>query len=172
MNDYRGKSVSLTQNDIAIIECLHKDARASISTIAETLSTPESTVRHRLNRLVEAGIVEFVALTNPLRLGYPVWIMMEIEVETRRIREVAKALSSLQEVYFVYITTGGFDVFAGATFRTNEEFVDFLSTRLSQIDGIIRINTRGILEVHKRTFKFTPKATGTPKGKKRSGAKS
>jgi Lrp/AsnC family transcriptional regulator for asnA, asnC and gidA len=143
--------------DAAIIEHLHSDARAAAKTIADDLGVPESTVRHRLGRLVETGIIEFVALTNPLRLGRPVWVMMEIQVQSRRIRQAALDLSRIPEIYFVYITTGSFDVFAGATFATNEEMVDFLTNTLSRVEGIVRVNTRTILEVHKRVFKFVPK---------------
>jgi Lrp/AsnC family transcriptional regulator for asnA, asnC and gidA len=150
-------AITLDDIDVGIIQYLHKDARAAAKAVAKHIGVPESTVRHRLARLVEANIIEFVALTNPLNLGHSVWIMMEVEVETKRIRQVAKELSSLPEVYFVYITTGGFDIFAGATFSDNAEFVDFLTNQMSRVEGIIRVSTRAILETHKRVFKFTPK---------------
>lgn len=155
---------SLDKIDVGIIAFLHKDARASAKAIADDLGIPESTVRNRLGRLVSSGVIEFVALTNPLRLGHSVWVMMEIEVESRRIRHVAQDLSKIPDVYFVYITTGSFDVFAGATFSTNEEMVDFLTNTLSKVEGIVRVNTRTILEVHKRVFKFLPRnvAKGSP----------
>jgi Lrp/AsnC family transcriptional regulator for asnA, asnC and gidA len=148
---------TLDEIDVGIIQYLHKDARAPAKAIAETLNVPESTVRNRLARLVEANVIEFVALTNPLHLGHSLWVMMEIEVVTRRIRQVARELSAIPEVYFVYLTTGSFDVFCGATFSSNEELVDFVTNQLSKIEGIVRVNTRPILEVHKRVFKFMPK---------------
>lgn len=154
--------------DIGIISHLHQDARAPIKTIADSLGVPESTVRHRLGRLVSSGAIEFVALTNPLQLGRDVWVMMEIEVETRRIRQAARDLSKIPEIYFVYITTGSFDIFAGATFSTNEELVDFLTNVLSKVEGIVRVNTRTILEVHKRVFKFLP--TAARKGSRKEKA--
>lgn len=156
---------SFDEIDVGIISHLHADARASAKAIADGLEVPESTVRHRLSRLVESGVIEFVALTNPLRLGQSVWVMMEIEVESRRIRQAALDLSKIPEIYFCYITTGSFDIFAGATFATNEELVDFLTNVLSKVEGIVRVNTRTILEVHKRVFKFLPKV----KGKKHAG---
>jgi Lrp/AsnC family transcriptional regulator for asnA, asnC and gidA len=148
---------ALDEIDVGIINLLHKDARAPAKSIAEALEIPESTIRNRMARLVESGVIEFVALSNPLHLGHSVWVMMEIEVETRRIRQAARELSAIPEMYFVYITTGGFDIFAGATFSDNTELVDFVTNRLSQVEGIVRVNTRTILEVHKRAFKFMPK---------------
>ncbi len=147
---------ALDEIDVGIIQYLHKDARAPAKSIAETLNVPESTVRNRLARLVDANIIEFVALTNPLHLGHSVWVMMEIEVLARRIRQVARELSLIPEVYFVYITTGSFDIFAGATFSSNDQLVDFVTNQLSKVEGLVRVNTRTILEVHKRTFKFIP----------------
>lgn len=157
--------ISLDEIDVGIIEYLHKDARAAAKSIAQALDVPESTIRHRIARLVEANVIEFVALTNPLNLGHSVWIMMEIEVETKRIRSVANDLAALPEIYFVYITTGSFDIFAGATFSDNGEFVDFLTNHLSGVEGIVRVNTRAILETHKRVFKFAPKPSLVRSGK-------
>ena len=128
----------------------------AVTAVAEQLSLPESTVRHRLGRLVDSKIVEFVAQTNPLRVGYPVWIMMEIQVEASKIRSVAQQLAELPEIYIVYITTGGFDISAGAVFQENEDFVNFLSGPLSKVKGIVRVTTRAIMEVYKREFKFLP----------------
>lgn len=156
---------TLDDIDVGIIEYLHKDARAPAKVIAETLNVPESTIRNRMARLVDLNVIEFVALTNPLHLGHSVWVMMEIEVVTRRIRQVARELSAIPEMYFVYITTGGFDIFAGATFSDNTEFVDFITNTLSKVDGIVRVNTRTILEVHKRVFKFMPRASVMRGGK-------
>ena len=144
----------------------------AIESLAESLGVPESTIRSRMARLVEANVIEFVALTNPLHLGHAVWVMMEISVVTRRIRQVAAELSAIPEIYFVYITTGGFDIFAGATFSDNTEMVDFITNTLSQVDGIVRVNTRTILEVHKRVFKFRPRASairGPKAGRKGAG---
>jgi Lrp/AsnC family transcriptional regulator for asnA, asnC and gidA len=151
-------AINLDELDVGIIKHLHQDARAPAKAIADSLGMPESTVRNRLGRLIKSNVIEFVALTNPLNLGHTTWIMMEIEVETKSIRRVAKKLSNLPEIYFVYITTGSFDIFAGATFGSNAEFVDFLTNQLANVEGIVRVNTRAILETHKRVFKFAPKA--------------
>ena len=95
-------------------------------------------IRHgSADRLIKSNVIEFVALTNPLNLGHTTWIMMEIEVETKSIRRVATKLSGLSEVYFVYITTGSFDIFAGATFASNAEFVDFLTNQLAHVEGAL-----------------------------------
>ncbi len=142
----------ITPVDVGIIGSLHGDARKSIVKIAEELGMPESTIRHRLNRLVRHGILEFAAVTNPLLMGYPVWAIIEIQGEPSRIRSVARQLARAPEVYFVGITTGRCDIFASAVFRSNEELLDFLTTRLAKIQGITRTSTSTVLDIVKRAL--------------------
>jgi Lrp/AsnC family transcriptional regulator, regulator for asnA, asnC and gidA len=151
-------SLRLKAEDIAIMECLRADARMSVSDIAERVGMPISTVRHRLNRLIDEGLVEFSALANPLKLGYQIWAFFEIHTEIGRIEAVAGALSERPEVYFVGITTGRYDVFAAGVFRSNEHLLEFLTEHLSKIDGIVRTSTSSILKLVKRTMAFELRA--------------
>lgn len=147
-------SFRLAPADIRIIQCLTKDARSSIAKVAEELEIPESTVRHRVNRLVRSGVIEFAVMTNPLRLGYGSWAIIEVQAELKKIRAVARRLASIPEVYFVGITTGGYDLLVGAVFRSNEELLDFVTGRLAHIPGIIRTSTSSVLELVKRNMTF------------------
>jgi Lrp/AsnC family transcriptional regulator for asnA, asnC and gidA len=140
--------------DVEIIRSLQGDPRGSVAKIAGRLGVPESTVRHRLNRLVRRGLIEFTVMTNPLRLGYQIWAIVEIQAEMPKIRAVAKSLAGAPEVYFVGITTGGYDVLAAAVFRSNQELLDFITRRLSRVPGIVRTTTSSVLEVVKRTPTF------------------
>jgi Lrp/AsnC family transcriptional regulator for asnA, asnC and gidA len=135
---------------VGIIRCLHRDARKSLVKIAKELGVPESTVRHRLNRLIRHGIVEFAAVTNPLRMGYPIWAIIEIQGQPSRLRAVADELAKAPEVYFVGITTGDYDILVNAVFRSNAELLHFLTTRLARIRGITRTSTATLLDIVKR----------------------
>jgi len=142
----------LSPLDVAIIRCLQDDARSSFARIAGQLRVPESTVRHRLNRLVKDGVVEFATLTNPLHMGYQVWVLIDIQTELRRTRTVAERIAAAPEVYWVGITTGSHDLHVGAVFRSNAELLDFITGRLSKIPGIVRTSTASILELVKRSY--------------------
>ena len=142
----------ITRVDVGIIGSLQTDARKSFVKIAEELHVPESTIRHRLNRLIRHGVLELAAVTNPLQMGYQIWALIEIQSEPARVRAVARQLARSSEVYFVGIITGRDDIFAGAVFRSNEELLDFLTTRLAKIDGIRHTSTATVLEVVKRTL--------------------
>lgn len=151
----------ITPVDVGIIRSLHGDARKSFVRIAEELGVPESTVRHRLNRLVRHGVLEFAAVTNPLQMGYQIWAIIEIQGQASRIRAVARELAKAPEVYFVGITTGRCDIFVSALFRSNAELLDFLTKRLAKTRGITRTSTSTVLEVVKRTLALSaPKSAG------------
>ena len=160
--------------DIEIIRCLNEDARSSVTKIAGRLAMPESTVRHRLNRLLDAGVVEFTAVPNPLQLGYQVWAIMEIQAELSRIRGIARELADRPEVYFVGITTGSYDILAGAVFRSNDELLDFITGYLPKVPGIIRTSTSTVLDVVKRFLTFAVAGEGAeaepvPRRRRRGG---
>jgi Lrp/AsnC family transcriptional regulator for asnA, asnC and gidA len=140
--------------DVRIIRALHANARSSMSKIASRLGMPESTVRHRLNRLVRLGVIEFAAIVNPLQLGYQIWAQFHVEVELARMRSVAQRLARARQVYFVGIATGGYDVLVGAVFRTNKELLDFITGPMAKVPGIVGISTSSILEVVKRSMTF------------------
>jgi len=147
--------------DVRIVEALQQDARAPVTSIAEKLGMPVSSVRHRVQRLMKAGILEFAAMTNPLRMGYQVWALIEIQAEIAKIETVAQQLARAPEIYLVGITTGRYDIHVGAVFRTNEEFLEFITTRLSKISGITRVSSSPILRVVKRSMSYVfPRASG------------
>ncbi|HEX7075664.1 MAG TPA: Lrp/AsnC family transcriptional regulator [Hyphomicrobiaceae bacterium] len=147
-------SLKLDALDHAIMKCLLKDARSSVAQIAKTLKMNESTIRHRLNRLLENDVVDFALITNPLRFGFQVWSMLELQVEQSKIRTVAERIAKEPEVHLVGIMSGSYDVYAGAVFRSNEDLVDFITHRLSRIPGIIRTSNSTMLEILKRTVSF------------------
>ena len=154
----------LTPADIDIIRCVQEDARSPVAKIAKRLRMPESTVRHRLNRLVRQGVIEFSILINPHRLGYQIWAVIEIQAAMPKIRSVAQQLAAIPEVYFLGITTGSYDLLAAAVFRSNQELLDFLTRRLGKVRGILRTSTSSVLELVKHSMTLD-----LPNGKRRAG---
>lgn len=146
------KPIKLLPADLEILGRLNKDARATVASIASKIGMPESTVRHRLNRLIQEGVIEFAVLTNPLQLGYHIWALLHVQAELPRVRAVAERLAAAPEVYFVGITTGSYDIFAGAVFRSNEELLDFITNRLAKVPGVVRTTTSNVLQVVKRVM--------------------
>ncbi|MGH8736859.1 MAG: Lrp/AsnC family transcriptional regulator [Burkholderiales bacterium] len=148
------KDTALSSVDIKIIRCLQRDARGSLVKVAAELRMPESTIRNRVNRLVRQGLIEFAVVTNPLRFGYQIWAIIEIQAQPTKIRAVAKRLAAISEIHLVGIMTGSYDIYAGALFRDNQELLEFITDTLARIPGIQRISTSHMLDVVKRTVTF------------------
>ncbi len=144
----------LSRFDLQLIATLQRDARRPNTEIAKELRVAESTVRRRIDWLIREGYIQVAALTDPLRIGFPVWVVVEIQVELPEIESVTAALAGLPEVFFIGVTTGAFDIFFTAVFRSNDELYEFISRKLARIPGIRHTATSSILRLAKRTFAY------------------
>ena len=93
----------------AIIEQLQQDGRRSYATIATAVGLSEAAVRQRVRGLIAAGVVQIVAVTDPLQLGFTRQAMIGIRAEGS-LTPIVDALSAMDEVDYVVITAGSFDV--------------------------------------------------------------
>ena len=126
----------LDETDLKIIEVLQKDGRAAFSQIAEQLGVSPGMIRQRYNRLVDQGFLKIVAITNPVRMGFRTMAMIGIRAEGSKLLEVAEKVSQLDEVIYMIITSGRFDIFAEVVCRDHEELLRFITEKLSTIDGV------------------------------------
>jgi Lrp/AsnC family transcriptional regulator, regulator for asnA, asnC and gidA len=122
--------------DQSIIEAMRKDGRISFSQIAENLQVSPGMIRLRYNRLVEAGQLKVVAITNPLRMGFNTMALIGIRAEGSKLLEVAEKISKLDEVIYLIVTSGRFDLFAEVMCRDRADLLAFLSQKLSAIEGV------------------------------------
>lgn len=122
--------------DRAVMDAMQKDGRASFSQIAERLGVSAGMIRLRYNRLVEQGYLRVAAITNPLRMGYKTMAMIGVRVDGSRLLEVAEKISKLEEVIYLVLTSGRYDLFAEVMCRDQSEFLDFLTNKLSAIEGV------------------------------------
>lgn len=137
--------------DIEIIKQLQNDARKPFTAIAEDLGLPESTVRKRVDRLEATGVLQFTGFADPLRLGFQYWSYVAVKVELSALERCARAISQHHEVFFVGITTGEFNLFIAAVFRSNTDLLHFLNERLPKSPGVIETATSNALRIFKRT---------------------
>src|SRR5215203_913972 len=93
----------------AIIEQLQQDGRRSYAAIGKVVGLSEAAVRQRVQRLIDSGVMQVVAVTDPLELGFARQAMVGIRV-TGRLEPVADALAELPEVDYVVITAGSYDL--------------------------------------------------------------
>jgi Lrp/AsnC family transcriptional regulator for asnA, asnC and gidA len=122
--------------DRSIIEALRKDGRVAFARIAEQLRVSPGMIRLRYNRLVEMGTLKVVAISNPLRMGYKTMAMIGIRVDGSKLLEAAEKISKLEEVVYLVVTSGRYDLFAEVVCRGHDHLLDFIGNRLSTIDGV------------------------------------
>ena len=127
---------NLDETDMKIIEALRKDGRVAFAQIAEQLNVSPGMIRQRYNRLVEQGYLKVVAITNPLRMGFTSMAMIGIRVDGSKLLTVAEKVSRLDEVIYMIISSGRFDIFAEVVCRNHEDLLRFITEKLSVIDGV------------------------------------
>ncbi len=131
-----GASAGLDDTDLKIIDALRKDGRVAFTQIAEQLGVSPGMIRQRYNRLVDQGFLKIIAITNPVRMGFRTMAMIGIRVDGSKLLEVADKVSKLDEVIYLIITSGRFDIFAEVVCRDHEDLLRFMTEKLSTIDGI------------------------------------
>lgn len=129
-------SETLDETDLKILEALQKDGRVAFAQIAEQMGVSPGMIRQRYNRLVDQGILKVVAITNPLRMGYKTMAMIGIRAEGSKLLAVAEKVSNLDEVIYMVICSGRFDIFAEVVCRDHEDLLRFITEKLSTIDGV------------------------------------
>jgi Lrp/AsnC family transcriptional regulator for asnA, asnC and gidA len=127
---------AVTPTDRAIIRLLQENARISYAELSRATGIPESTVRRRMERLQQRGIIEFAMLAEPTKLGYDIRAMIGLRVELPKLNEIADTLRSLNEVTFAAFLTGGFDVMIQVVVQSQDALVDFLTQRVARIEGV------------------------------------
>ena len=137
----------------AIIEQLQQDGRRSYAAIGKEVGLSEAAVRQRVQRLIDSGVMQVVAVTDPLELGFARQAMVGIEVEGA-LEPVAEALASMDEVDYVVITAGTFDILAEVVCESDEHLLELLSEKVRQIDGVSRTETFMYLKLRKQTYSW------------------
>lgn len=131
-----GSAGGLDETDLKIIEALRKDGRVAFTQIAQQLKVSPGMIRQRYNRLVEQGFLKIVAITNPVRMGFRTMAMIGIRADGSKLLDVAEKVSKLDEVIYMIISSGRFDIFAEVVCRDHEDLLRFITEKLSTIDGV------------------------------------
>jgi len=140
--------------DRAIISHLQYDGRAPYTKIAEAIDFSEGSVRRRVKRMVDEGVMQIVAIVEPHELGWNEAGMIGITVQAQRIQEVADAIAQLAEVSYLFQAAGEFDLFAEVFCKDREHLVSFLNDKLQKIPGVERTSSFLILKMHKLSYRW------------------
>jgi Lrp/AsnC family transcriptional regulator for asnA, asnC and gidA len=137
----------------SIIEQLQYDGRRSYASIAKDVGLSEAAVRQRVQRLIETGVVQIVAVTDPLQLGFEREAMIGIKVQGD-VNAVADALAEVPEVDYVVLTAGSFDLIIEVVCENDAHLLDLLSSRIRNIDGVTGTETFVYLKLRKQLYNW------------------
>jgi Lrp/AsnC family transcriptional regulator for asnA, asnC and gidA len=151
-NDAGGSTGTLLDGpNRAIIEALQRDGRQPYGAIAQAVGLSEAAVRRRVQRLRESGIMQIVAVTDPLQLGFTRQAMIGVSVEGD-VRRVAEKLSSLPEVDYVVMCAGSFDILVEIVCEDDERLLQVLNDSVRCIPGVRATETFLYLKLAKQTY--------------------
>ncbi|MDR6865775.1 Lrp/AsnC family transcriptional regulator for asnA, asnC and gidA [Microbacterium resistens] len=134
------KTPTLDDVSKTIIEVLQEDGRRSYADIGRVVGLSEAAVRQRVQRLTESGVMQIVAVTDPLQLGFLRQAMIGIQVTGDAVA-VAEALAAIPEIDYVVVTLGRFDVLAEVVCESDADLLDLLGTRIRTIPGVSTTET-------------------------------
>jgi Lrp/AsnC family transcriptional regulator for asnA, asnC and gidA len=140
----------------AIVEQLQQDGRRSYAKIAAAVGLSEAAVRQRVARLTDAGVMQIVAVTNPLQLGFRRQALLGIKAEGN-LDPVVEALSAMPEVDYVVITAGSFDVLAEVVCEDDDHLLALLNSEIRTIPGVRATESFVYLKLSKQTYQWGPR---------------
>jgi Lrp/AsnC family transcriptional regulator, regulator for asnA, asnC and gidA len=148
-----GPSV-LIPDDISkqIIEQLQQEGRRSYAAIGKAVGLSEAAVRQRVQRLQDAGVMQIVAVTDPLTLGFRRQAMIAIKTDGD-LEKVAGQLAELDEIDYVVITAGSYDVLAEVVCEDDEQLLEILG-RVRAVPSVTSTETFVYLKLRKQTYSW------------------
>ena len=130
------QSSRLDSIDQYIIDAMRKDGREAFAQIAEKLNVSPGMIRQRYNRLVELGYLKVVAVTNPLMMGMRTMALIGVHTDGHRLLQVAEEISKLEEVVYLVVVGGRYDIICEVFCRDHEDLLKFLTEKLAKVEGI------------------------------------
>ncbi|MCK8679487.1 MULTISPECIES: Lrp/AsnC family transcriptional regulator [Streptomyces] len=137
--------------DRALIRLLQQDGRASYTDLGREVGLSGPAVRARIQRLTDGGLLQFAAVTDPLRLGLPVMALLGIRVDGAP-REVLAALEELPGVVYLVSTAGSFDLFAEVVCRSMDELFELINDEIRRVPGVREVESFPYFGIHVHRF--------------------
>ena len=138
----------------AIIEQLQQDGRKSYAAIGKVVGLSEAAVRQRVQRLTDGGVMQIVAVTDPLQLGFARQAMVGIVVNGEVEGPSPRRSPSIDEVDYVVITAGSYDLLVEVVCESDDHLLELISTRIRTIAGVHTTETFMYLKLQKQTYSW------------------
>ena len=148
-----GGPVQLDEMSKAIVEKLQQDGRRSYAGIGKAVGLSEAAVRQRVQRLIDAGVMQIVAVTDPMQMGFSRQAMIGIRCQGDATK-VADRLAELDSVDYVVLTAGTFDAIAEVVCADDAELLHLLNTEIRAVPGVMSTETLVYLKLVKQQYNW------------------
>lgn len=142
--------VDFDDTDKVIIRELQVDGRMSYSRLAPLVGLSEAAVRQRVNRLQARNVVQIVAVTDPMSLGYSMQAMLGVKVGSE-VADTAEKISRIESVDYTVITAGRYDVLAEVVCTDNEHLLE-VSNQVRRVDGVLDVEVMTYLRMVQQNY--------------------
>ncbi|ABK53058.1 transcriptional regulator, AsnC family [Acidothermus cellulolyticus 11B] len=146
-----GNGALLDATGKAIIEQLQQDGRRSYAAIAKAVGLSEAAVRQRVQRLIDSGVMQIVAVTDPLTLGFSRWAMLGLRVDGD-LQKAADTLAAIPEVDYVVICAGSFDLLAEVVCEDDAHLLRLLNEQIRTLPQVRSVESFVYLRLVKQTY--------------------
>ncbi len=137
----------------AIIEQLQQDGRMPYSTIGKAVGLSEAAVRQRVQKLVDGGVMQIVAVTDPMQIGFARQAMIGISA-SGDLEVIATKLAAIDEVDYIVITAGSMDLLVEVVVEDDDHLLRLVNGSIRSIEGVIRTETFLYLKLVKQTYNW------------------
>lgn len=137
--------------DLKIIELLQENGRIPFRDIARSIDTPEATVRYRMKRLLDDGIITISAFINTGKIRYENVAYIELKVEPDFFEAGLEELVSMESISYLAAVTGEFDIMLEYIYKDNEDLLSFINW-LKKKAVVTGLNSRNILKIYKAQY--------------------
>ncbi|MCW2526932.1 MAG: Lrp/AsnC family transcriptional regulator [Pseudonocardiales bacterium] len=135
-----------------IIEQLQEDGRRAYATIGKAVGLSEAAVRQRVQKLIDSGVMQIVAVTDPLQTGFDREAMIGVNIDGD-VDRVADALSAIKDIDYVVITAGSFDIICEVLAVSDDHLLDILAT-IRSVPGVRLTETFMYLRLKKQIYNW------------------
>jgi Lrp/AsnC family transcriptional regulator for asnA, asnC and gidA len=150
--DRAGHRMLLDDLSKQIIEQLQQDGRRSYAAIGKIVGLSEAAVRQRVQRLIDSGVMQIVAVTDPMSLGFRRQTMIGLRC-TGDLELVAGQLAAMDEIDYVVITAGSFDLLIEVVCEDDDQLLEIL-TRIRSLPSVTTTETFVYLKLRKQTYSW------------------
>jgi Lrp/AsnC family transcriptional regulator, regulator for asnA, asnC and gidA len=150
-----GRAQASALDDVSklIIEQLQDDGRKSYSEIGKAVGLSEAAVRQRVQKLTEKGVMQIVAVTDPVQLGFYTQAMVGIKC-SGDTSEIASALGKMPEVDYVVITAGSFDILVEIVCENDDSLIKIINSQIRRLAGVTSTETFVYLKLEKQFYNW------------------